>query len=457
MSKNKVLSMLMKDKSKIIDKKKIIVFVSIFLLAQIFFVACSSSASTTVVVTPTIGGPTLPPEVSPTIQVILTPTPEPTVTPGPLVEYVDEVAESTGLAYRYIFGLSGEDWINLIISILIAAVGIYLITGVIFLVLQRLVKRTPSQRDDLILSAIGGSVRGILVVLVVQFATERLPFVAANFKQTLNQIYFVLYLYFISAALWRLLDVALDWYGQRRAQAGTDVSVFLKISRNFVRVLLIAVIASILLNHFGINITALIAILGIGGLALSLAAQDTLADAINGFIILFDRPFRVGDRIEINELNTWGDVIEIGMRTTRIQTRDNRMVVVPNSKIGKSQIVNYSYPDPHYRLQLDFLVSDAHDLEEIRAIMMDAVRGVEGILTDQPVQALVQEIGDGSLRFRLRWWIPSYTDTRHISDKVNTAVYYALKRSEIKLASDSYDLNVSLNSAGVESPTQVDE
>ena len=439
------------------NKRKIIIIVSTLLLAQIFLAACSSATSTAPVVTPTIGLLTAPPDQAPTEQVIRTPTPEPTATPGPLVEYVDEVAESTGLAYRYIFGLSGEDWINLIISILIAAVGIYLITGVIFLLVRRVVSRTASTIDDQILSAIGGQVRGFFVVIVIQFATERLPFVAANLKQTLNQIYFTLYIYFIGVILWKLLDVALNWYGKRRAEAGTDVSVFLKVSRNILRTLLIVVIASILLNHFGINITALIAILGIGGLALSLAAQDTLSDAINGFIILFDRPFRVGDRIEINELNTWGDVIEIGMRTTRIQTRDNRMVIVPNSKIGKSQIVNYSYPDPHYRLQLDFLVSDARDLEEIRAILMDAVRGVEGILSDQPVQALVQEIGDGSIRFKLRWWIPSYTDTRHISDRINTAVYYALKTSGIKLASDSYDLNVSLNSAGVESTTILDE
>ena len=435
------------------DKQRIKFLSVLLLLGTIFLVACSSSATNTApVVTPTVGLLTPTSEQAPTEQVIRTPTPEPTVTPGPLVEYIDEVAESTGLAYRYIFGLSGEDWINLIISILIAAVGIYLITGVIFLLVRRAVYRTTSRIDDQILSAIGGQVRWFLVVIVIQFATERLPFVAANFKQSLNQIYYALYIFLAGMILWKLIDLALNWYGQKRAETGADVSTFIKVLRNVLRILLSVIIISILLNHFGINITALIAILGIGGLALSLAAQDTLADAINGFIILFDRPFRVGDRIEINDLNTWGDVIEIGMRTTRIQTRDNRMVVVPNSKIGKSQIVNYSYPDPHYRLQLDFLVSDAHDLEEIRAIMIDAVRQVDGVLADKPVNALVQEIGDGSLRFRLRWWIPSYTDTRQISDRVNTAVYYALKTSGIKLASDSYDLNVNLNAGGESSP-----
>ena len=76
-----------------------------------------------------------------------------------------------------------------------------------------------------------------------------------------------------------------------------------------------------------------------------------MSDAINGFLILMDEPFRIGDRIEIRDLDTWGDVVDIGLRTTRILTLDNRMVILPNSKIGKSQIVNYSFPDPKYRVQ----------------------------------------------------------------------------------------------------------
>jgi MscS family membrane protein len=431
------------------DKKKNIMIAAVLLLTQIFLVACYSSPSTVVARTPTLGQLTQAPEETSVEQVIRTPTPEPTATPGPLVELVDELTATTGLGRRVVLGLSGEDWINLFISILIAVIGIYLISAVILLALKRVVRQTASAYDDKILAAIGSQVRTLLVVIVVQFATDRLPFVAANLKQSLNQIYYTLYIFLIGIILWKLLDVSLAWYGQKRTEAGADVSTFLKVLRNLLRIFLVAIVASILLNHFGINITALIALLGIGGLALSLAAQDTLADAINGFIILFDRPFRIGDRIEINELNTWGDVIEIGMRTTRIQTRDNRMVIVPNSKIGKSQIVNYSYPDPHYRLQSDFLVSDRHDLEDIRKIMIDAVQGLEGVLEDKPINALVQEIGDGSLRFRVRWWIASYGDTRDVFDRVNTAVYYALKASGIKLASDSYDLNVSMKSEPV--------
>ncbi len=81
--------------------------------------------------------------------------------------------------------------------------------------------------------------------------------------------------------------------------------------------------------------TALATVLGLGGLAISLAAKDTIADAIAGFIVLVDQPYRIGDRIEIQELGTWGDVTDIGLPTTRIRTPDNRMVIVPNSTIAQ--------------------------------------------------------------------------------------------------------------------------
>lgn len=438
------------------DIRKITVLSAVLLLSQIFTIACSAASNPEVAVTDMVEQIAASSEEPTLEQVIRTPTPQPTATPGPLVELVEEVTELTGFGRRVIFGLSGADWINLIISILIVIVGIYVLTHVFFLVIQRVVKRTPSEFDDRLLEALGSQLRTFLGLVIIQFATERLPFLRANLKQSLNQIYFIIYIFLAVRILWRLLDLSLNWYKETRERAsGVErPSSFLEVLRNALRLLLVIVAGTILLNHFGINVTALIAILGIGGLALSLAAQDTLADIISGFIILFDQPYRIGDRIEISELNTWGDVVEVGARTTRIQTRDNRVVIVPNSKIGKSQIVNYSYPDPHYRLQVDILVNDKSDLEEIRQIMIDTVKEIDGVLEDKPINALVQELGDGAIRFRVRWWIDSFADTRDIFDRVNTALYYAFKSSGIKLASESYDLNVFMNSTSVNEPVQ---
>jgi small-conductance mechanosensitive channel len=175
------------------------------------------------------------------------------------------------------------------------------------------------------------------------------------------------------------------------------------------------------------------AAIGVVGFALGLAAQDTLTDTISGFIILFDRPFRVGDRIEVSELNTWGDVVEIGTRTTRIRTLDNRMVIVPNSTIGSNQVVNYTYPDSRYRVQVELGIAYETDLEEVRQVISSAVLSVDAVLKDKPVDVLFLEFGETALQFRVRWWIESYVDTRRVFDKVNSAIYVALEEAGIEV------------------------
>jgi small-conductance mechanosensitive channel len=150
-------------------------------------------------------------------------------------------------------------------------------------------------------------------------------------------------------------------------------------------------------------------------------------------MIMFDRPFRIGDRIEIQDLDTWGDVVDIGLRSTRIRTRDNRMVIIPNSLIGKSLVVNHSYPSTQYRIQIELGVAYDSDIEVARNTIINAVKSVEGVLQDKQVEALLLRFGDSALIFRVRWWIESYVDTRRMFDRVNTAMYKTLTEAGIKM------------------------
>ncbi len=206
--------------------------------------------------------------------------------------------------------------------------------------------------------------------------------------------------------------------------------------------LLVTISMIMVLSLYNINVTAIIAALGVGGLAISLAAQDTLSNVISGIMIMLDQPFRVGDRIEIPKMSTWGDVVDIGLRSTRIRTRDNRLVIVPNNTISTDQVVNYSYPDPQYRIQFEIGVGYGQDIEKIRQVIIDAVRQVEGVLTDKPVDALYVTMGESAMIFRVRWWIKSYRDTRHIFDRVNTALHTAFDEAGIELAINTMDINI---------------
>ena len=109
------------------------------------------------------------------------------------------------------------------------------------------------------------------------------------------------------------------------------------------------------------------------------------------------------------------------------------MVIVPNSVISKSLVVNHSYPNSLYRLQNNVGVAYGTDIEKVRQVIIEAVKTVEGVLTDHPVDALFLEFGDSALIFRVRWWLDSYVDTRRMFDHVNTAIYKALNEADIEI------------------------
>jgi small-conductance mechanosensitive channel len=394
---------------------------------------------------------------SPLDEVAPTRTPVPTATPDILTGQISEIASRTGLAGEEFLGLYVEDWLNLGISLLIVLAGFFVGTWLMQGILRQIVRRTATLWDDRLLEAASLEVRWLVVIATLSFATTRLTFVPAWLKTILADAYFVVGLYMAMRIVWHLIDLADEQARQRSAQEGREdqlgpvITLMVRLGRIAVAIMAIA----ILLSHFGVDIIAFTAILGVGGLALSLAAQDTIADAIAGFIVLVDQPYRVGDRIEIKGVDTWGDVVEIGLRTTRIRTRDNRMVIVPNSVISKNEVVNYTYPDPQYRIQTHVGIAYGTDIETTRRIIVDAVRQVEGVLPDRPVDALYNEMGDSAMVFRVRWWIESYEDARPMYDRVHTALQDALDAAGIESPFPIQTLNLEVEPGAGEALSQM--
>lgn len=343
--------------------------------------------------------------------------------------------------------LSLEQWVDLGVSLLfvlvVVAIGRRLVKLLLDQVLWRLAGRTRTTFDDVLLEVVRLPAYWLLVVLALHVAIRRLDFLPRAWNAPLQDLFFVLYFVVGFLFVWRFVDKILTWFG-REVALRTETPLDEQLLPFFRRValILVALIGLItLLSHFGVNVSAMVTTLGIASLAIALAAQTSLSDTINGFLIMLDRPFRIGDRIEILDINTWGDVVDIGLRSTRIRTRDNRMVIIPNSVIGQSLIVNHSYPDTQYRIQVDVGVAYGTDIELARQTMIEAVRTVEGVVQERPVEALFLEFGDSALIFRVRWWIRSYQDTRQMFDRVNTAIYKALQEAGIQIPFPQRDVH----------------
>lgn len=368
-------------------------------------------------------------------QILVVPTLAPTATPGAIYAAVQQAVEATNLEETRLLGLQVADWINLAISLLLVGLTLTLITGLIFFILKKIARRTATPYDEVYLDSIKPYLRWLFGLIILYVATMRLQFLSPAFKQWLGQIYYVLIVGLIVIGLWKLVDAFTLWYQDKvkdQGERGGKEAVLL-LGERAVRFLVVMVGLIVILDHLGFNISALLAAVGIVGLALSLAAQDTIANMISGVIILMDQPFRAGDRIEIQELNTWGDVVSIGLRSTRIRTLDNRLVIVPNSSISNNQVVNYTYPDPRYRIQTEIGVAYGTDLRQVRQVITEALQGIEGVIPEKPVEILFWEFGDSAMMLRVRWWIESYIDARRSTDRVNEAMYQALEQAGIEM------------------------
>jgi len=335
--------------------------------------------------------------------------------------------------------LTLAQWIDIGLAIVVLLATIILGRWIIKIFFGRILRRftnfTKNTLDDAILEAIAPPIYWLALIYAFQFALNRLGGIFELLRFDLDQVYFVLFSLVGFVAAWRLIGNIATWYGEQLAKTG-EVELgeqLLPFFRRVILIILTLIVIIILLDYFNVEVSGLVTTLGIGSLAIALAAQAALSDTISGFVIMVDRPYRIGDRIEVQELNTWGDVVDIGLRSTRIRTRDNRMVIVPNSIIGKSLIVNHSYPDTQYRIQIHVGVAYGTDIEKARKVLVEAVSKVEGVLSDRPVEALFLEFGDSALIFRIRWWLESYVDTRRMFDSVNTAMYKALNEAGIEI------------------------
>ncbi len=170
---------------------------------------------------------------------------------------------------------------------------------------------------------------------------------------------------------------ALSEYGERQGMPFAAAGL----SRALIRVLVVALGGTALLANFGVQITPLLTALGVGGIAVALALQDTLANLFAGIHILVERPIFVGDFIKL-EGGQEGVVTDIGWRTTRVRTGGFDMIVVPNTKITSGILVNHSLPDRRTLAEVAVAVSLRADPEQVRRIALEEAAAAEGVSKD---------------------------------------------------------------------------
>ncbi|MEC8943177.1 MAG: mechanosensitive ion channel family protein [Verrucomicrobiota bacterium] len=167
--------------------------------------------------------------------------------------------------------------------------------------------------------------------------------------------------------------------------------------RRFYLLVLVSILFMALLKIHGIKITPFLASAGIAGIAIGLAAKETLSDILSGIFLITDQPARIGDRVKIESPGRhwggWGDVIDVGLRRTQIRNTDGVIVNYPNSVLANSVITNFSYQDEPVRVRVRFQVNYNADLEEASSVARRAIEATERVLPDS-AEIVVRSLWD---------------------------------------------------------------
>lgn len=187
-------------------------------------------------------------------------------------------------------------------------------------------------------------------------------------------------------------------------------------------ILIVAGIFSILQTN-GIDLSAFGVLAGAIGVGIGFGLQNITNNFISGLIILFEQPIKVGDRIEVGDVN--GDVVKISSRSTTVITNDNISIIVPNSKFIDTEVINWSHNEYRIRFNFPVGVSYKEDPQHVRKILIEIADAHEGVLKIPAPDVLLDSYGDNSINFNLRVWTSSYVNKPRV---LRSELYYEVFR-----------------------------
>ena len=182
---------------------------------------------------------------------------------------------------------------------------------------------------------------------------------------------------------------------------------------------------------FAIDLTSIAVIFTALSVGIGFGLQYLAADIASGFILLFERPVRVGDRITIGEDE--GDVQSINLRTTVVTTNDRIAIIVPNSKLVGQRVINWSYGDPRARISIPIAVADDSGIELVTNTLLDAAKDIENVLIDPPPRVQFLKFGDYSLDFRLLVWTNQPRRHTQIRSDINYRIASLFRERKIRI------------------------
>ncbi len=298
---------------------------------------------------------------------------------------------------------------------------------------KRLASSTATDLDDRLLQRIIPHVSRLLIMSGAYLAIRSLP-LHEKLVMVFSGLLFIILVVIVFNLLYHAFDELLQWYITRR-QDDDDALLsrtMIPMAEKIAMLFLMGTALIIVLKHFRYDIFSLVTALGIGSLAIGMAAKETLAHMISGFTLMLDRPFRIGDRIQLAAGQT-GDVIDIGLRSTRIKTLDNQLLIIPNSDLCNTMLINQAFPDKRAKGRIDIGVAYGSDVDQVKDLLVATAQEVGDVLPDPVPEAYFVSFGDSALNMSLFFWVEEYGGLFATTDKINRLILRRFGESGVEI------------------------
>lgn len=308
------------------------------------------------------------------------------------------------------------------VEFLVIAAVLFIARRVALSTFSRWAAKTETRADDFIIDSVRHpSFFWVLAISIyITIATSDLPprFVNYGLK--------ALYVLIILSVTLALANIASRLVQSAIEKSSPGVAVT-GLSRTVIKGVVLAIGLLIILNGMGVSITPMLTALGVGGLAVALALQDSLSNLFAGMHLLMERPIRVGDYIKIDS-GQEGFVSDIGWRTTRIRQLANNIIIIPNNKLAQSIIINHSMPENRMSLLVNIGVSYSSDPDKVEKVLTDeaakAIGEVQGLLAEPaPFVRFIPGFGDYSLNFTLICQVAEYVDQYGVQHELRKRIF----------------------------------
>lgn len=301
--------------------------------------------------------------------------------------------------------LSIEEWVFSLMTLLV--------TGIIAFSTIFILKKVYKRKNWPLLQELTPSISALIFLAGLNIFVDVAPLSVRTSLWAMNFIYVLQVLVFLRLILRGCL-LAIAWSAMKNNTALPLEQGFIPLLRNMVTLFVFLTGGIMILKHFNYDVMSLMTALGVGSLAVGLAAKDTLSNMISGFILIIDRNLRPGDRINLG--GSIGDVKEIGLRSTQIRTGDGNTLIVPNSELVNTKILNLSYPDREVSCSVSIRVPFSVPFPQVKQIALSILQQIDGVSKTKKPWVNLASISDGFQLIQIGYWV---SDLNHSGGSVS--------------------------------------